>query len=718
MIHIIKFINKLSKPTTKGGNVGGSVDEQQIAIDCAAVKCITSLISIKSISNDHESVEKVLLLIASRGAHLNEFTEELFISYLLKNKNRFSSILHYCISTSPSITEKPGDLSEYLLCKPLLESILSILRDHANYMDFSDFIFRFFFTTLFFQCSFHLEVRTLAIELANIISGRFANRLKSLSQVPSLRRGSIRQAHLAHSALSDSTQGIDSPKSPKPSGGASIVGGDSYLNLKLDKIVHLDPEEYLPCASHIDREIYTSIALKYSSELAKKYEKYTRDILREFTEFTGSLKSTTDITLMISLIKPWSNNYYSNSQSNLSSSESPAAVTNPSRWIIRALFEFSYVYVKNEGLTEALQKLWEDFIIENHSISTVKSAFEFLLEFTAKKLREKTIDNDIVKVSSLAILSIIRTSTTTLSAHSSSSPDQISHFIFDYLFGKLRNYPELPFFNASNPLENGLDIKNHFSQWFSESIGEFHEQINLENEKIAFLFLIPLVFGEIKFSYLFTDENLSLILHHAFLLNNFNSIPSSSSSFSASSSSSCSFALPSGPGLFFSSFLSHYFLFSPLHPSTPLPSFLRLLPFSLSSLLFIFYFLVPVFPPLVLSYSSPPFPSLVFTYSISLSLLRCLYSPSSSCFHPLPPLSPSYLPLPFLPSIPPSLPLLFEASCFPLYFFPLTKYSNVPLYYKGVIFPLISKSFPTNWVSFCQFISFHCQAICYYKYVL
>ena len=416
IMYISKIIKKIMPPV-----VLDPLPIQQ-ALDCSAVELFKTLCSIKSFNSNFDRFEQFLLSICSRGIYLQDISQKLFTIYLQNNPSRFRDILHYSVASSPSITQSPAPIHEYILCLPLLRCITNCLK--LNYeLYHENNMFTLFFTSLYFQCSFEVVIRSIAIELAVLLSGRQFNE--------------------------------DDKNEDKKD--------ELSLNLSSKEPKYLNPSKFLPSASHSNREIYLLLTERYSQSIANEYRRYTKELFSEFLEFGQSISYSNDLAYILELLKPWIN------------TENQPVQT--SKWIIRSLFEISYMYLHNESVTLCIQELWEEFACGTES--TLRIAIAWIFNFCTKEIQLDTyeIDIDRIEVCCRIIGTLIR-----------SSSSKIGEFTLKYLLNQMRNY----FPNVDT-----------------------EPSIGIYEERAALILLTPLMMGENDLN--FTDC-LSLILQHGFVV--------------------------------------------------------------------------------------------------------------------------------------------------------------------------------------------------------
>jgi len=431
-------------------------NDDLIAVVCAQVSLITTIVSTEPIEASFELVEQALLKLCGRGAFLADFSEDLFNRYVTMNPSRFRGLVEICISNSPSITEMHSPTGNIGLCTPMLRALNQVLI--TNYTQYSNgIVVLLFYTSLFFQCSFDVVLRSQAVELATTISGFYDD---TPEPEPIMTRR----------------------KSVDPSS-RSIINSNSFDTLPQVTLTKIDPVNFLPSVTHIDRELYLGIAKRYAAEVAKKYQGFTREALIGLLEFTKLVPQATDKALMLRFARPWAKNY-------------GTIISQPPRWVIRALFDITYSYANNAALVDALHQLWEELVSVDSS-SAVRMAVEWLLEHCSTELKKENIDPMAIQAGTLAVISILR-----------NAPLNVSESITDLLISKLRSYPrEIP-----------LETVNQFLNWYQtqSSTSAKDDKFCIETERAALLLLMPLVLSANRFS---RSASLHLILHHAFVLN-------------------------------------------------------------------------------------------------------------------------------------------------------------------------------------------------------
>ena len=533
-----------------------------VAYQCAQIAFLTSIISLHPLEDGDEVdlIENKLLQLCSRGIHLQEFADSLFVQYLLINPLRFSKFTNYTLQYAPSISENHQHSHQikdkYILSIPLGRSLVELLKFH--YDDYSDNLFDLYYISIYFQCSFEVIIRSIGIELAAMISGR----------------------HRKSSALTKQISFIDIPKKPKPSISARRVSLTKKITIKkqtsstfsgefqaiigqgnvevISKLTVLDPTQFLPISSHMDREIYLGIVKRYISELSKVYELHTVDCLQSLNKITDNISQSTDIALLLELSKPWIRNY-------------GTIVNQPPRRIIRSLFDISLKHIQNPSLIPIIQQLWEELVSADQS-TVIPMALDWLSECCTTELKKKDsgdtsnapqsnnsgnsspmnpnnqnnnpviagADKLTIKVCHLAVMSIIRSTT-----------NSMSQLAGEYLINKLRNYSAIKF--KKYPITSDGSNKDVFQlseyvDWYNAERVKTDGTLNYcpYKEHTALLLLTPLLLGDYKFKF---DNYLILILQHAFVLhyqhlllnstpNNFPTLPATKQSSAPTSSAS------------------------------------------------------------------------------------------------------------------------------------------------------------------------------------
>ena len=483
-----------------------------IAVDCTAIQVLTAICKIQPFSIGWEKWEDTCLCFCSRGIYLQEFTKELFSCYISKNPSRFQDIIHYCISSSPSISQTPPPLTEYVLSLPLLKSIIISLRNKYELFG-KDHILSLFFLSLFFQCSFEIKLRKLAVELALIISGRefklndeiykkLKLKLISKSNHENLDKQQQEQQHIdikqLKSCNEQNTNDSQQQKQQKqqkqpPLARVSQSFKDSFDTVIISYPQFLFSKDYELSASHRDREVYLVLANRYCDAIAKSYPQLSRDILRNIIEFSNSISFSTDIEMMLYFMKPWISNFGSS-----------IVDIQTSRWIIRALFELSYIYLHDESLTLCIRSLWKDLICGSEE--ELRLALDWIIGFCARELQKDidSIDHDKIYVCSTAVFNLIHYGTNTL-----------SQFAISFLLNHLRD------FSVSNFYENQF-YENIFSLPVVVPNNTTATNPSLRNspydeyrERAVLIILVPLVIGEKRIDY---SKYLPLLLHHSFVV--------------------------------------------------------------------------------------------------------------------------------------------------------------------------------------------------------
>ena len=444
VIYIMKFLKKLLPEQTHSTPPSDDV----ISLDCAYLTCITTVLGLKPVEGNYETIEKYLLSSCSRGIHVLEFSDTCISQYLVNNESRFSVFVHYCAQSSPSVTQEKTNSNEYCLTVTILRALIEVIEEEKTLA--LSHVIKLFLLSLYFQCSFDVVCRSLGVEIAFLISGR-NDKLKREMKLQ------LSTTNLRRSGRLNSSDGFKVP----------------------DKLETIDPINFLPCSSHVDRDVYIGLAQRYSKEVALKYDVFTRDIIMEVVEFNKALQTSTDISLMLRLMKPWARNY-------------GTIVKQPPRWVIRSIFELSLVYHDNDALVEAIQQLWEE-VVKDESSVVVPMAIEWLLNYCAREIKNESNNlGMVVRVCCLACLSCLR----------GSREDQAQTAV-DFLISKLRTFPD------NIPMDT-----TQFLKWFQTKTVNM-EEIDKDVEKAAFMFLVPLALGENRFSY---GNSLPLILQHAFVL--------------------------------------------------------------------------------------------------------------------------------------------------------------------------------------------------------
>ena len=533
IIFLIEFTDKLIHGDESLFISNDGFSPSLIACYCAQIQLVTTLLSLHKIDAHigvFEVLEKELIRICSRGDFLQEFNDQLFLTYITQNPQRLQNLIQHAIQNSPSITEKKkktqksssssSSSSNYALSIPILRAIITILSDnYLFYIQLSSststssntLLFFLFFTSLYFQCSFEIVERSLAIDLALIISNRESQVHTDSTLIRLNHSGGGKRPK---PSLSMTKKSISPRKKLSP------LGQGSFDKIPLKELEYLHASDFLPCASSIKRDIYITNTKQYCIEIAKEYDSHSRDALRIFDQFIENISYATDISLMISLAcAPWAKNY-------------ATCVKNPPRWIIRAVYDISYKYTKNHALIIPIQSLWEE-IVKTDPMNVAKMGLEWLIEYCTEELKqqnEKQLHDDhSLRVCSLAAFSIIR----------SCPLNQRSILVQNYLILKLRTYLS----SQSNKLscDNIFKFKewlnNHFSSFLnttqststsatssnaspsstnSSSTSDTIQQFSEYREHAVLLFLCPLIIGDIDFEY---SNFLPLILQHSFVSN-------------------------------------------------------------------------------------------------------------------------------------------------------------------------------------------------------
>ena len=462
IILIMNFVDKL---------INDKNDINAIQCNCAQVELLTTILSLNEKIDSFDKIEKEIMRICCIEEYLQEFSDCLFKQYLLNYPDRLIPILHLSLEHSPSITENNhnnNDKKSYSVCIPILRAVVNVLsgKNYGKYVTSTDITLQLVFISLFYQCSFEIVVRMLAIDIAHLIS--------------KLNIDNIQQVHRV--TKQSKNQKFNKKISPREK---SVLGYGSYESIALDKISNISTD-FLPCSSHMNREIYLRFAKKFSKEISSKLDSHTRDAIQSIQKLMIHIKYASDKSLMLVFVKPWACNY-------------ATSVKNPPRWIIHALYDLSILLGKDPALIGPLENLWEEMVLIE-PLTVIRIGFEWIFEMCYNELKKPIVDQHAVKICTLAAISLIKGSSNNASA---------KKYVTNYLINQLRTYPT---FNLSNN-DNNIKI-DEIREWLNEK-KSLPEDFCTFKERTALIFLIPLSLVEDLFD---VKKVLPLMLHSAFVL--------------------------------------------------------------------------------------------------------------------------------------------------------------------------------------------------------
>lgn len=506
VLFIIKIIKKILPPillssdsSSSSSSAAAALDSQnqsqlQIAVDCTAIQVLISICEQQPFTSHWEKWEDICLSFCSRGIYLQELTKQLFSCYLKQNPSRFQEIIHYCVSSSPSISQTPASTSEYVLSLPLLQSIIISLRN--QYESFGpSHLLSLFFCSCFFQCSFDIQMRNLAIELASLLSGHEFKLNEQTFKKLKLKLLSKSNETLGDPGKSSSLNtDSSSPTSHFPSlAKVSQSFKDSFDTVIVSFPQFLYSKEFELSATHYDREVYLVLAHRYCESMAKNYPLLSRDVLRNIIEFTNSISISTDIEMMLSFMNPWISNF-----------NSSTADIQTSRWIIRALFELSYIYLHDESLTLCIRSLWKN--LSQGREEELRMALDWIIGFCAREIQNHShsMDHDRIHICSIAVFNLIHYGSNTM-----------SQFAISFLFDHLRDFSTSQFYNDFYDL---LFSPSFLSSSSNSSKKNSKTSFDEYRERAVLILLVSLVIGEKKIDY---SRYLPLLLHHCFVVDQF-----------------------------------------------------------------------------------------------------------------------------------------------------------------------------------------------------
>lgn len=416
-----------------------NVSKDIVALETAVIDTTTLILSLQMIEQESTAkVEDYLKVLFLRGANVQEFLDIATSTYLSMNKAQFSKVLQLAISSCPSVSEMPDSIHEYVSCVALCRSVITLLEQ--DLLSYSKFMVKIYLLSLLLQCSFEIVVRSLGVSLANVIAGRKYKDKLNEERIKELENESTGKS-------------------------------------KLEEIGYIDPDSFLPCLSHIDREVYVGIALRYSASVADKYKIFTNDVLSQTVEINKILDGPSDVALMLRLVSPWARNF-------------GTLFMQPPRWIIRGVF---YLVLSNFGdptLSLAINDLWKELIAADAK-RVLPLALEWVLDHCSNEIGQKQVDVMVVKMCSCACLAFAR--------HGEAE----SQIVIDFLIKKLRTYNQ-----KEAPLE-----PSKFYQWYV-TVRQDPDAKGILQEKAAFLMLINIAIAQNTTSF---GHKLPNILQYSFV---------------------------------------------------------------------------------------------------------------------------------------------------------------------------------------------------------